>query len=102
MKPYDIFSVDRVWKNCSDQRPYIIVDCRGVDIFGCFPISGSCYNNNCFFIDATHMDFAATGLTKSCYIHYTSIYEVRRSEFRRYRGALTNQLLAEFIAAAGL
>jgi len=102
MNPFDIYNVERVWKNCPDQRPYVIIDVRGDDVFGCFPISTPCYDGNCFFVDMHHADFAATGLSKSCNVQYCSIIEVRRAEFRRFRGSFRNQLLQELIDEAGL
>ncbi|MCX5662184.1 MAG: hypothetical protein NTW19_21105 [Planctomycetota bacterium] len=102
MRPFEIHNVDRVWRNCADQRPYVIVDVRAGGVFGCFSISGQCYAGDCFHIAHDHPDFPATGLSKSCFVHYALVIEVKAAEFRRARGRISGQMLGDFIREAGL
>lgn len=102
MVPYEIYFAAVPWKGCLDQRPWVIVDLRPNDLFGCFPISGQSYGDNCFEIPSSHPDFPKTGLTKTCRVHYTSIFELHRSELLRLKGSLTGDLLTQFLTAAGL
>jgi hypothetical protein len=104
MKPYEIYFVRVAWRSSQDERPWVIIDSRGPDVFGCFPISGQCYSWHCFELSKDHPDFAATGLRKTSHIHYESIIELGADELQKGRpqGELTNNLLAEFLAEAGL
>ena len=94
MQPYEIFYATRRWRNCSDPRPWVIVELRPNQLIGCFPISGECYDGQCFFISRDHPDFAATGLAKDSYIHDQFILELRTHEFLARKGELTGDLLA--------
>lgn len=102
MRPYEIFYARHRWLNCDDPRPWLIVDLRGNQLLGCFPISGQCYDGQCFFISRTHPDFPATGLAKDSYIHDKFIIELAVDEFLDRKGELTGELLAEFLQYAGL
>jgi hypothetical protein len=102
MERFEIYSASQVFKGCSDDRPWIIVDLRPNGVYGCFPIAGEDYGDPSFFIDAQDPDFAATGLTKSCHILDKSIFELKAEQFKRYRGRLENKLLAEFREYSGL
>ncbi len=102
MRPYEIYYARVVWNGCDDERPWVIVELRPNKKFGCFPISGQCYSGSCFPIDASHTDFAATGLTKSCFVHDDWIIELDASAFSRLKGELTGQLLDDFLAFTGL
>lgn len=102
MRPYQIYYAKVIWHGCEDERPWLIVRDLGQGIFGCFPISGSCYGRSCFPIDSAHPDFAATGLKKSCFIHDDVIIKLRAESLKRYKGELTGELLAEFLSFSGL
>jgi hypothetical protein len=99
---FQIHQAEHLWGNCLDARPWLIVDIRPNGIFGCFPIASEDYGGDTFYIDSTHADFSATGLTKSCHVHWVHIIELERSQFRKQRGALTGDLLASFRDASGL
>jgi hypothetical protein len=101
MGPFEIFNAVRTWKNCPDMRPWLIVDVRANGVFGCFPISGECYEGGCFVIGSNHPDFPATGLTKTSYVDDQKIVELGIGEFKKRRGQLVNELLREFRAFAG-
>lgn len=98
---YEIYSAQVKWSDCEDMRPWIVVDLHG-ESCGCFPIASECYLGNCFYLDIGDPDFRATGLTKSCHIHYASIIEFSQSRLERRRGELTGDLLARFVKEAGL
>ena len=102
MRPYEIYFAKVTWKGCPDERPWVIVEQLPNDLFGCFPISGSCYGESCFPVDESHPDFAATGLTKTSYIHDASVIDLHVSRFNRRKGELTNELLADFLDFTGL
>lgn len=103
MKPYEIHYARVVWKGCEDERPWLIVEVLGGGRFGCFPISGQNLGHpHCFEIEADHRDFGATGLTRSCRVHYQSIIELHASDFRRRKGELVNEMLREFLQQSGL
>ena len=102
MRPFEIYNATVAWRNCADMRPWLIVDCRPGDIFGCFPFSGQCYDGNCFEVPASHVNFAATGLTKSCFILDSHIIEIPISAFSRRRGELAGALLSDFRKYAGI
>ncbi len=101
--PYEIHYAKKQWKRCEDERPWLIVDSRGRNKYGCFPISAHRYEQTgCFEVSIDHPDFGATNLTKTCFIHYMSIVELDESNFRRQKGILTGALLDEFKNEAGL
>lgn len=102
VRAYEIFNAKVSWSNCEDMRPWLIVDLRGKEFCGCFPIAGACYRGNCFEVNQGHANFKTTGLTKTCFIHYQSIIDVNVSALARHRGCLAEELLDEFKAAAGL
>jgi hypothetical protein len=102
MQPYEIFNATYNWKNCTDMRPWLIVELRANGIIGCFPISGECYDGNCFWIDPTHPDFSATGLAKGSCVHDQYIVELSVNQFQSRRGELVGKLLDEFPDYAGL
>ena len=83
-------------------RPWLIIERRVNGVFGCFPISGQCYDGSCFEIVSSHADFAATGLKKSCFIHDSHIFELPGDVFATRRGRLAGVLLAEFRDFSGL
>lgn len=102
MGPNDIYNVKFRWGNCEDMRPWIIIGGPIGDSWECFPISGNCYGGvDCFHLDARHADFAAAGLTKSCFIHFGSIIMIPATCFGRHRGTLGGSLLAHFIQDSG-
>ncbi len=39
MKPFDIYRIEWPWANCQDARPWLIIDVRLKDKFGCYPIA---------------------------------------------------------------
>lgn len=99
---FDIVNARKVWGGCEDQRPWLVVELRPGGVVGAFPISGQCYQGDCFELHPDHPDFAATGLTKRCHVHHTSIVELLPGEILRPRGVLTGGLLRAFRDEAGL
>jgi hypothetical protein len=102
VRPYEIYYAKHRWRGCDDPRPWVIVECRPNGLLECFPISGECYDGECFPMYGTHPDFAATGLAKDSYIHDKYLIELEPNEFLRRKGELTGNLLAEFRKYAGL
>jgi hypothetical protein len=102
MQPFEIFNAVVTWNNCTDMRPWLIVELRDNSVLGCFPISSACYAGDCFWLDASHPDFPKTGLSKSSYVHDQYIVEVELHQFKNRRGELIGALLDEFLAFAGL
>jgi hypothetical protein len=104
MRPYEIYFAKICWKDCEDERPWLIVDTRGARVFGCFPISSHNYRSDAAFeVLKSDPDFGATGLTKDCFIHHVSIQEIERSQFRATKkGELTGDMLARFLDESGL
>lgn len=96
-----------VWRNCQDARPWLVVQIRPNNIFGCFPISSQCYDQHCFLVDTVHADFSSIGLTRACYIIYTTIYDLRLDQFTldgklQLKGELQGELLKEFRSCGGV
>jgi hypothetical protein len=102
MHPFDIFYAEFQWKGCNDRRPWLIVETVPNGCFNCFPISTQDYEGNAFKLDQADSDFAATGLTKTCYIHDGPFYSLPATSFKKRKGVLTGQLLALFLDHAGL
>jgi len=102
MEIYEIYQVEFRWGNCDDARPWLIVQIRPGDIFGCLPIASECYGGSCFPISRSHPDFPATGLTKDCHIHDSKLYDIPKANFLKRRGKLAGSLLAEFQDFSGL
>jgi hypothetical protein len=107
MRPFQIYRIKVRWGDCDDPRPWVIVQTRPHDIFGCFPISSQCYGECCFALGPSHADFPATGLTRPCNILYATILDLRREQFvldgkLQLKGELQGQLLRDFRAAAGV
>jgi hypothetical protein len=102
MLPFDIFSATFQWNGCDDMRPWLIVDVRPEQRYGCFPISSAAYAGSCFPLDPEHPDFSATGLKKACYIHDSKLVELPAACFNKQRGVLTGELLAQFRDYAGV
>lgn len=107
MRPFQIYRLKVTWRNCEDARPWLVVEIRPNNVFGCFPVSSQCYGQDCFAVDPSHPDFAATGLTRACNIICTSIYELTASQFMldgapQLKGELQGELLSGFRAFAGV
>ncbi|MGH7214290.1 MAG: hypothetical protein ACREIT_05960 [Tepidisphaeraceae bacterium] len=102
MHLYEIYNAEVTWHGCQDMRPWVVVDARPFNMFGCFPLSGECYDGGCFEISANDPDFPATGLAKSCFVHDSLIIEIFVDRFRHRRGALTNELLRRFQEFTGM
>ena len=102
MNQFEIYDATQQFKGCADRRPWLIVDIRPNGIFGCFPIASECYQDSCFPIDASHADFPATGLKKSCHIIDSHIYDIPQSAFHRRRGQLEGEMLTEFREFSGI
>ncbi|MBI4569883.1 MAG: hypothetical protein HY719_15935 [Planctomycetes bacterium] len=101
MERHEIWYARVTWNDCPDERPWLIMEQRG-ETFCCFPVSGQCYRREeCFFLDVDHPDFKATGLTKSCYIHFVSLFELPHDVFSRRKGRLEGKLLQRFLEEAG-
>lgn len=102
MRPFEIYFAQVPWKGCLDERPWLIVEVLPGGALGAFPISSQSYGDSCFPLDATHPDFPATGLARSCFVHDGSIIELRPEWLRRRKGELTGALLAEFRRYSGV
>ena len=102
MQRFEIYNAEVQWNGCADMRPWLIVEVRANGVLGAFPIASQCYSGNCFPIESDGPGFAATGLSKSCFIHDTHIIELDASRIGRYRGRLEGQLLADFLEFSGL
>src|SRR5438552_2022096 len=102
MRPFQIYNAKVAWHGCEDMRPWLIVDARGPDLFGCFPIASECYDDSGFPLSKSHPDFAATGLKKDCYIIDSKIYDLPRNAFATLRGELVGDLLATFRKFSGV
>ncbi len=102
MNPFDIYNATVPWNGCSDMRPWLIVDIRPNNLFGCFPIATHDYSNSGFFVDECHRFFPNTGLNHSCHIIYERIIDVHISMFSKQRGALIEDLLRDFRRDAGV
>ena len=101
MRAFDVYNATIEWGGCIDMRPWIIVEMRSNGFVGCVPVSSECYDGGCFEISASHPDFQATGLAKSCYVHDFHVFNGSIGIFRKHRGELTNDLLVEFREATG-
>lgn len=102
MRPFEIHNARQRFNDCDDVRPWLIIEVRAHDTYGCFPIASEHYGDPYFSIDAEHPDFPATGLTKSCHVLDRRIYELNKAQFLRRRGELTGDLLAAFREYAGV
>lgn len=102
MKRFEIYNAQVEWNHCRDLRPWMIVELRSNGLVAAFPIAGQCYGHHCFLIERNHPDFAATGLTKSCFVHDSHLFEIALSAIQKKRGALQGQLLRDFCDYAGL
>ena len=102
MQRFDIYNAQTQWNGCSDVRPWLIVEIGSAELLGCFPIASQCYGGNCFPIECGDPDFAASGLSKSCFIHDSHIIEISAGQIGRYCGRLQRQLLADFLEFSGL
>ena len=77
MRPFQIYLLQVTWHGCQDARPWLILQARPDDLFGCFPISSQCYGQDCFPIEPSDPECRATGLTRACYVICTRIYDLR-------------------------
>lgn len=103
MRRFDIYNAAVEWKDCRDDRPWLVVELRcGGEVAACFPFSGEDYTGISFPVHSSHADFEATGLAKSCYIYDESFVELSTSSLTRFRGKLAGALLASFREHAGL
>jgi hypothetical protein len=104
MEPYEVWDAAVPWQDSHDRRPWVIVDSRAPDLYGCFPMSGQAYDPSLcpFMLDPEHPDFQATGLTKKCYVMVSRIHELSSDAFLSRRGKLVGDLLDAFLDAAGL
>ena len=99
---YEISLASFAWKDSQNIRPWVIVEVFANGHLGCFPISSHCYHGQCYQISAEHPDFKATGLTKTCHVHYDSIFMLQPSNLVRHKGVIQRQMLSEFLDVAGL
>ncbi len=107
MRPFQIYRLKLRWRNCDDPRPWLVVETRPDGVFACFPVSSQCYGQDCFALDPSHPDFAATGLTRACNIICTTLYDLQQGQFvldgkRQLKGELQGELLSDFRAFAGI
>lgn len=96
MRPFEIYYAKVLWGGCFDERPWLIVQLLPGGFLGCFPISGQCYSNSCFYLDSTHPGFPATGLTKSCFIHDSHIIRLSNDQLLRRRGRFAGSTFDRF------
>ncbi len=62
-RPYEIWLVKRMWRNCPDRRPWLVIeDCKD-GTFSAFPISGVHYDETeeAFPIDPASGSAGAAG-----------------------------------------
>jgi len=107
MRPFEIYRLKVAWRNCEDARPWIVVQTRPNATFGCFPISSQCYGQDCFPLDMSHPDFAFTGLTRSCFVICTTVYDLHEDQFSvdgtlQLKGELLGEFLRDFRKFAGV
>lgn len=102
MDRFDIYNAAQKFHDCSDLRPWLIIDNRATDVFACFPIASESYCGIGFQLDKAHPDFRATGLTKTCYVLDERLFDLSLAIFGKQRGRLANNLLASFREYAGL
>ena len=102
MNPFEIHDAEHPFGKCSDRRPWLIVDRRENETYGCFPIASQHYDDHHFSLNREHPNFAATGLSKSCFVLDERIFEIPAGCFQRHRGRLTGDLLADFCKYADL
>ena len=96
-QPYEIYYCDKYLGKAKYERPYLVVDVRPDNVFGCYPISESDYDfKKVFQLDESHADFSETNLSKSCNILRDYIVEIHIDDFLRYKGKLTGRLLETF------
>ena len=102
MAEFDIYNAKFSWHGCDDVRPWLIIQFRPNNVYGCVPIESECYGGQCFFISDADPDFTATGLKKSCYVHDERIYDLPAVSLRAKRGRLKDDLLDRFRKFSGL
>ena len=103
--PYQIVWAKLDWKNCPDERPWLLIDIRcGGERYGAFPISSKDYRSggHRILLPENHKDFSETGLKEKSYIYDENIFDIGDDEIRRPCGLLVGDLLAEFKLEAGL
>jgi len=92
MEAFEIYEASGSWKNCDDDRPYVLVRLSSEGRWDCFPVSGACYSGNCFEIPSDDPDFAATGLKKTSHVHDERYYQpVPKRRIGRVEGALLDR-----------
>lgn len=102
MQPFEIHYAQYQWKDCKDERPWLVVEQVDGGRFNCFPISGGHYVASAFELDMADPSFAATGLAKTCYICDERFYSLAPTCFRTQKGVLQGGLLKRFLQFAGL
>jgi hypothetical protein len=102
MQPFDIFAANFPWKGCNDIRPWLIVEHLPDGEVNCLPISSQDYGQRAFRLDQLEPDFAATGLSRTCFIHDEELLRLPAASFLNRKGLLRGDLLARFLKAAGL
>jgi len=106
-RPFEIVWAKAAWLQCSDERPWLLVDVREHgEEYGAFPISTKYYRSGgpFYIIEDTHADFPATGLKSRSYLFYESIIEIGDDEIRRSgspMGRLNGTLLVAVKEASG-
>jgi hypothetical protein len=104
-RPFEIVWAKTAWLQCSDERPWLIVDVRHQgEEYGAFPISTKIYRSGgpYYMIEDTHSDFRETGLKSTSYLFYESIIEIGDDDIRRPLGRIVGTLLAAVREASGL
>lgn len=96
MQSFEIYNATRVWRGCTDMRPWLVIDVNRNGSANCFPITGQNYGGRSFELRMDHHDFHLTGLSKACYVPFDILYEVSAAAFGRRRGTLAGSLLEEF------
>lgn len=102
MRPFQIYRMKIPFKGCLDPRPWLIIEERPNSVFACLPFSTKHYDvRDLFEIRDTHPNFAATGLSRACFLICEQIQEVHRDRFvldgrLQLKGQLEEELLVEF------
>ena len=96
-QPFEIYYAQAPLGPSAYERPWLIIDIRPDNNFGCFPISSTVYDyKHTFELQASHPDFQHTNLSRHCYILCDYIHEIALDKVLRFKGKLRGRLLEAF------